>query len=74
MSHDPSAEGPTVLVIGGGPAGLRAAADLAELGTRVVLVEKRAELGGNPVRWRYKTLAPEQRPSIGCIVRMSCST
>jgi heterodisulfide reductase subunit A len=52
-----------VLVIGGGPAGLRAAADLAGLGIKVVLVEKRAELGGAPIRWKYKTLAPEQRPT-----------
>jgi heterodisulfide reductase subunit A len=28
-----------------------------------VLVEKRGELGGAPIRWRYKTLAPEQRPT-----------
>ncbi|MEM1945672.1 MAG: FAD-dependent oxidoreductase [Candidatus Caldarchaeum sp.] len=54
---------PPVLVIGGGPAGLRAAADLADLGYSVVLVEKRGELGGAPVRWKYKTLAPELRPT-----------
>jgi len=35
-----------VLVIGSGPAGLRAAMDLAELGIHVLLVEKRGELGG----------------------------
>ncbi len=54
---------PSVLVIGGGPAGLRAAADLADLGVGVVLVERRAELGGAPIRWRFHTLAPEQRPT-----------
>ena len=53
----------SVLVIGGGPAGLRAAADLADLGTSVVLVERRNELGGAPIRWKYKTLAPELRPT-----------
>ena|SRR5215468_6699161 len=52
-----------VLVIGGGPAGLRAAADLAQIGIPVALVEKREELGGAPIRWKYKTLAPELRPT-----------
>ncbi|MDW8041560.1 MAG: FAD-dependent oxidoreductase [Nitrososphaerota archaeon] len=52
-----------VLVIGGGPAGLKASADLAELGYDVVLVEKLGQLGGAPIRWGYKTLAPELRPT-----------
>ena len=54
---------PSILVVGGGPAGLRAALDLAELGIRVNLVETRKELGGAPIRWNYKTLAPKQRPT-----------
>ena len=53
----------SVIVMGGGPAGLRAAADLAALGISVVLVERRGELGGAPIRWKYKTLAPELRPT-----------
>lgn len=64
--------GAAVLVIGGGPAGLQAAADLAGFGTPVVLVEKRGELGGAPLRWRYKTLAPELRPTeevLGPLIR-----
>lgn len=54
---------PAVLIVGAGPAGLRAAVDLIGLGIPVVVVEKRDELGGAPIRWRYKTLAPELRPT-----------
>src|SRR5579875_3160664 len=53
----------SVLIVGGGPAGLRAAVDLAEMGFSVVLVERRAELGGAPIRWKYHTLAPDMRPT-----------
>lgn len=41
---------PDVLVIGAGPAGLKAALALAESGRRVVLVEKSPFIGGMPVR------------------------
>ena len=40
-----------VLVIGGGPAGLKATLTLAEAGHRVTLVEKGPILGGLPVRY-----------------------
>ncbi len=39
----------TVLVIGGGPAGLEAARGVAGLGNKVVLVEARDFLGGTPI-------------------------
>ncbi len=58
-----TASEPVVMVVGAGPAGLRAVTDLVGLGIRVLLVERRGELGGAPIRWKYKTLAPEFRPT-----------
>jgi heterodisulfide reductase subunit A len=49
-----------VLVVGGGPAGLKAALTLAEGGRKVVLVEKDAILGGMPLRYE------EVFPSMEC--------
>ncbi|GAB4280683.1 MAG: hypothetical protein Kow0092_36280 [Deferrisomatales bacterium] len=43
----------SVLVVGGGASGLRAAADLADLGHTVHLVERDEELGGNLRTARY---------------------
>ncbi len=48
----------TVVVIGAGPAGLEAARGVAELGTNVVLVEKRDFLGGTPIAENYAALTP----------------
>ncbi len=52
-----------VLVVGGGPAGLSATAELASLGAEAVLVEKESYLGGNPKRWHYSLLAPDLKPA-----------
>jgi heterodisulfide reductase subunit A2 len=52
-----------VLVLGGGPAGLSAAAELAALGAPTLLVEREAYLGGNPKRWHYSLLAPDLKPA-----------
>lgn len=47
-----------VLVVGGGPSGLSAAAALAGAGRRVVLVDKADRLGGAPILSGYAKLVP----------------
>lgn len=44
--HKPSARGKRILVVGGGPAGMKAAAVAAQRGHRVTLYEASAQLGG----------------------------
>ncbi len=51
---------PDVLVIGAGPAGLKAALTIAETGRKVVIVEKRPVIGGQPV------LYEEVFPNLEC--------
>ncbi len=46
MTDNGTVDGPTALVIGGGLAGIAAAAQLAESGWRVTLLEARTSLGG----------------------------
>lgn len=48
----------TVLVIGGGPAGIEAARNVADLGLKAVLVEQRERLGGTPIFAQYAALTP----------------
>jgi heterodisulfide reductase subunit A len=46
----------TILIIGGGPAGLEAARLVGDLGAKTVLVEKRDHLGGTPIAENYAAL------------------
>lgn len=52
-----------VLIVGAGPAGLSAAAELASLGAPSLLVERESYLGGNPTKWRYSLLVPDLKPT-----------
>jgi heterodisulfide reductase subunit A2 len=51
----------SILVIGGGPAGMEAARGIAELGYNAILVEKRDVLGGTPDEAQYAALTPDLR-------------
>jgi heterodisulfide reductase subunit A len=46
----------TILIIGGGPAGLEAARLVGDLGARAIVVEKRDHLGGTPIAENYAAL------------------
>ncbi len=60
----------TVVVIGGGPAGLAAARAAGELGAPVVLVEARERLGGTPISSNYAALTPDFRPAEEAMAEM----
>ncbi len=51
----------TILVIGGGPAGMEAARGVASLGSKVVLVELRDRLGGTPDSASYSSFTLDHR-------------
>jgi heterodisulfide reductase subunit A len=51
----------TLLVVGGGPAGLEAARGAADLGCRTILVEQRDRLGGTPISAHYAALTHGMR-------------
>ena len=60
----------SVLVVGGGPAGLAAARSLANVGARVTLVEKESQLGGAPIISGYARLVPSGEWASEAIGRM----
>ncbi len=59
-----------VLVVGGGPAGLEAARSVADLGEKVILVEKADVLGGNPILASYAALTPDMENAEEAMQRM----
>jgi heterodisulfide reductase subunit A len=60
----------TVLIVGGGPAGLSAAAGVAAAGKKAVLVEKEDVLGGAPILSGYAKLVPSGEWAKDAIGRM----
>jgi len=57
----------SVLIIGGGIAGLRAAVDLAEMGVNVYLIEKSPFLGGNAARLGRLKVFPYEKSIIDVV-------
>ena len=60
----------TVLVVGAGPTGLSAAAGVASIGKKVIMVEKEAVLGGAPILSGYAKLVPSGEWAKDAIGRM----
>ncbi len=56
------------LVVGGGPAGLSAALNLADQGCETVLVEKTGRLGGNALNIRKNAGGGEESDSLGDLI------
>jgi heterodisulfide reductase subunit A len=65
--------GDSVLVIGGGPAGLEAARGIADLGYRVVLVEQKDRLGGTPIHANYAALTHGMREATDVMGEMTAT-
>ena len=60
-----------IVVIGGGPAGLAAARNVAELGLPVTLIEKSNQLGGTPIHEQYAALTHGFRDAESALTEMS---
>ena len=60
----------TILIIGGGPAGLEAARGVADLGYKALLVEKRDRLGGTPISANYAALTHGMRDASEVMAEM----
>ena len=62
-----------ILVIGGGPAGMEAVRGIADVGYKVVLVEKRDVLGGTPELANYAALTPDFRDASEAMAEMAAA-
>jgi heterodisulfide reductase subunit A len=60
-----------IMVIGGGPAGMEAVRGIADLGYKVVLIEKRDILGGTPEHSNYAALTPDFRDAGEAMAEMA---
>ena len=61
----------SVIVIGGGPAGIAAARAVSALGADSILIEQRDTLGGTPISARYAALTPnfdDAETAIGAMI------
>jgi heterodisulfide reductase subunit A len=63
----------SILVVGGGPAGMEAARGIADLGHHAILVEKRARLGGTPDEANYAALTPDFRSASEAMAEMAAA-
>jgi len=63
----------TILIIGGGPAGLEAARGVAELGYSTVVVEARERLGGTPISANYAALTHGMRAAAEVMGEMAAA-
>jgi len=59
-----------ILIVGSGPAGLEAARAAADVGQRVILVERQLKLGGNPIFSDYAALTPDMENAETAMGRM----
>jgi heterodisulfide reductase subunit A len=63
----------SILIIGGGPAGLEAARGVADLGYQAILVEKRDRLGGTPDAANYAALTHGMRDASEVMAEMAAA-
>ena len=63
----------SILIVGGGPAGMEAARGISELGRHAILVEKRPQLGGTPDAAGYAALTPDFSSAAEAMAAMSAA-